>query len=126
MGGHRAALALRHWCGVFRPVLQKNTGQKCVQCYQICRRWGHAGRLAHSDALPLSGGHGFWHLADVEAVSHHFFLFKSKLHGFKAIALVCLLSFYDSSFVYFTQKQIKWLPVLQRTSLLLKQVLILG
>lgn len=54
------------------------------------------------------------------------FLFKSKLHGFKALAVVCLLALYGSSFVYFTQVQLEWLPVLQKASLLLKIALILG
>ncbi len=54
------------------------------------------------------------------------FVFISKLHGFKVLAVVCLLALYGSSFVYFTQIQLEWLPVLQKASLLLNLVLILG
>jgi len=54
------------------------------------------------------------------------YLFKSKLHGFKVLAGVCLLALYGSSFVYFTQVQLEWLPVLQKVSLLMNIALILG
>ncbi|MBK9018056.1 MAG: hypothetical protein IPM82_30665 [Saprospiraceae bacterium] len=54
------------------------------------------------------------------------FLFKSKLHGFKVLAVVCLLALYSSSFVYFTQIQLEWLPVLQKAGLVLNLALILG
>ena len=54
------------------------------------------------------------------------FLFKSKLHGFKLLAVVCLLALYGSSFMYFTQTHLAWLPVLQKASLALNMVLVLG
>jgi hypothetical protein len=54
------------------------------------------------------------------------FLFRSKLHGFKVLAAVCLLALYGSSFVYFTQTFLEVLPVLQKASLLLNIALILG
>ncbi|MBI5917063.1 MAG: hypothetical protein HY842_16955 [Bacteroidetes bacterium] len=54
------------------------------------------------------------------------FLFKSKLHGFKVLAVVCLLALYGSSFVYFTQTYLEVLPLLQKASLLLNLALILG
>ena len=53
-------------------------------------------------------------------------VFKSKLHGFKVLAALCLLALYGSSFVYFTQTYLAVLPVLQKASLLLNIALILG
>lgn len=54
------------------------------------------------------------------------FVFKSKLHGFKVLAALCLLALYGSSFVYFTQVGLTLLPVLQKASLLLNMALIVG
>ena len=53
-------------------------------------------------------------------------VFRSKLHGFKALAGVCLIAIYASTFVYFTQIYLAFLPLLQKASLVLNIALILG
>ncbi len=54
------------------------------------------------------------------------FVFISKLHGFKLLAVLCLMALYGSTLVYFTQTYLEVLPVLQKAGLLLNIALILG
>jgi hypothetical protein len=54
------------------------------------------------------------------------FVFKSRLHLFKILSVICLIALYASSFVYFTQTYLEVLPVLQKASLLLNLALVLG
>jgi amino acid transporter len=45
------------------------------------------------------------------------FVFRSNLHLFKVLSVVCLLVFYTCNFVYYTQNYLYFLPVLQKVLL---------
>jgi hypothetical protein len=54
------------------------------------------------------------------------FVFRSKLHFFKILAVLSLLSLYVCTYVYFTQHGLAYLPVLQKVNLGLSIALVLG
>ena len=54
------------------------------------------------------------------------FTFKSGLHLLKAFSVVCLLVLYGCSFVYYTSTHLEWLPILQKTSLVMNLIWILA
>ncbi len=54
------------------------------------------------------------------------FVFKSKLHGFKALSVAFLLVLYGSSFVYYTSTGLEYLPLLQKSYIAIAICWILG
>ena len=54
------------------------------------------------------------------------FVFKSKLHFLKVLSIVCLLVTYGCNFIYYTQNYLEWLPIVQKISLGLIILWILG
>jgi hypothetical protein len=42
------------------------------------------------------------------------FIFKSRLHLFKVLSVICLLVFYCCNYVYYTRSYLDILPVLQK------------
>lgn len=54
------------------------------------------------------------------------FVFRSKLHFFKILSVLSLLSLYVCTYVYFTQHGLAYLPVLQKLNLGLSIALVLG
>jgi hypothetical protein len=47
------------------------------------------------------------------------FVFKSKLHLFKALSFICMLVFYCCNYLYYTSSYLEWLPIMQKTLLLI-------
>jgi hypothetical protein len=47
------------------------------------------------------------------------FIFKSKLHLFKVLSVVCMVALYSCNYVYFTRTGLEILPVLQKAAMLL-------
>lgn len=47
------------------------------------------------------------------------FVFRSKLYLFKILSVACLLIFYTCSYCYYTYSYIEFLPVLQKTALVI-------
>ncbi len=54
------------------------------------------------------------------------FVFRSKLHGLKVLSSLSLLITYFCNFVYYTQYLIEWLPVIQKVTLGIFILWILG
>lgn len=54
------------------------------------------------------------------------FMFKSNLQWLKALSVVCLVVFYTTSYVYYTQHYLEWLPILQKICLALNLCWILA
>ena len=54
------------------------------------------------------------------------FTLKSRLRLFKILYILCLATLYFSSFVYYTHSLLDWLPIVQKISLLLNIVLVVG
>jgi len=47
------------------------------------------------------------------------FVFKSKLHLFKALCIVCLIVSYSCNYMYFTRSNVEFLPIMQKITLLI-------
>ena len=75
----------------------------------------------HDSAVALSGALLMLSLFYVTV-----FVFKSKLHGFKVLSVVFLLVLYGSSFVYYTRTGLEYLPLLQKSYLVIAVCWILG
>lgn len=54
------------------------------------------------------------------------FTFKSKLTFFKYLSVVCLVILYLNNYIYYTQNGLRWLPILQKVSLLSIIIWLLG
>lgn len=54
------------------------------------------------------------------------FVFKSKLHLFKFLCIVCLFVFYFTLYLYGSGNYLKFLPVMQKITLAITIILILG
>lgn len=54
------------------------------------------------------------------------FVFKSKLHVFKFICVIYLLASYSCLYVYYTRNYLEFLPVMQKLSLVILIILVLG
>ncbi|MCB0522350.1 MAG: hypothetical protein H6577_01965 [Lewinellaceae bacterium] len=54
------------------------------------------------------------------------FVFRSRLHWFKILCVLCLAGLYLGSYVYYARTLLEWLPILQKVSLLLNVLLIIG
>jgi hypothetical protein len=47
------------------------------------------------------------------------FVFKSKLHLFKVLSIICMLVFYCCNYLYYTRSYLELLPIMQKTLLLI-------
>lgn len=54
------------------------------------------------------------------------YVLKSKLHFFKILSIVCLLVFYSCNFMYYSSSYLKFLPIMQKTLLVLTITWMLG
>ena len=54
------------------------------------------------------------------------FLFRSKLVYMKVLSVICLLCFYGSNYMYYTRTYLELLPIMQKVTILLVVVWILG
>jgi hypothetical protein len=54
------------------------------------------------------------------------FVFKSKLHFFKILCVVCLIVFYSCIYMYYTQSYLEFLPLMQKISFVIAVIWILG
>jgi len=54
------------------------------------------------------------------------FVFKSRLHFFGILSVVCLLVAYSCNYVYYTRSYVEYLPVLQQVALAITIIWILS
>lgn len=54
------------------------------------------------------------------------YIFKSRLHFFKILSVVCLLAFYSSNFIYYTSTYLEILPIMQKLTFLVTIIWVLG
>jgi hypothetical protein len=54
------------------------------------------------------------------------FVFKSRLHLFGILSIVCLLAAYSCNYVYYTRSYVEYLPVLQKIALAITIIWILS
>lgn len=53
------------------------------------------------------------------------FVFKSKLHFSKVLSVLCMLSIYCCTYLYFTSSYLELLPIMQKTSLAINMLWVL-
>lgn len=75
----------------------------------------------HDEMLTIAGAFALMSIGCVVI-----FIFRSKLVVFKILSLCCVTLFFACNFIYYSKIQLAWLPILQKISLVVATVWMLG